>query len=116
MGSILRNPVDVSPAQFRGLDTLFRPIRLVAEEPTIEIIVIHEDMDIMLSFLSIHETADINAFLARLRQECKKPFVLVLPPGSAESERIEAESQLLQAGVPVFPTMARAAPGHRAGQ
>ncbi len=109
VGSILRNPVDVSPAQFRGLDTLFQAIRLVAEEPAIEIAVIQEDMDIMLSFLSAHETADINAFLARLRQECKKPFVLVLPPGSAETERIGAESQLLQAGVPVFPTMARAA-------
>jgi acyl-CoA synthetase (NDP forming) len=109
VGSILRNPIDVSPAQFRGMDTLYEAIRTVTQDPGIDVLVIQEDMDIMLSFLGAHETADINAFLASLRQECEKPFILVLPPGSAETERAQAETRLLQAGVPVFPTMARAA-------
>ncbi len=109
VGSILRNPVDVSPAQFRGPDTLFRALEVVAHEPGIDVVLLQEDMDIMLSFLGQPETGVINTFLARFPQACGKPLVMVLPPGSAEPERVELEDRLLTAGIPVFPTMARAA-------
>jgi acyl-CoA synthetase (NDP forming) len=108
VGSILRNPVDVSPAQFRGPDTLFRALEVVAHEPGIDVVLLQEDMDIMLSFLGQPETGVINAYLAGFREACGRPLVMVLPPGSAEAERVELENQLLTAGIPVFPTMARA--------
>ena len=109
VGSILRNPVDVSPAQFRGLDTLCETLRVIASDDAIELLMIQEDVDIMHSFLGVEETRDINAFLARFPQETHTPLVVVLPGGSAESHRVEVEEQLLAAGIPVFPTMARAA-------
>ncbi len=75
----------------------------------IDVILLQEDMDIMHSFLGQAETRVINAYLATLPKACGKPLVMVLPSGSAEAERVEVEGGLLAAGVPVFPTMARAA-------
>ena len=109
VGSILRNPVDVSPAQFRGLETLCETLRVVASDDAIELLIIQEDVDIMHSFLGVEETRDINAFLARFPRETDTPVVVVLPVGSAEADRVRVEEQLLSAGIPVFPTMARAA-------
>ncbi len=109
VGSILRNPVDVSPAQFRGLDTLYETIRVVASDRSSDLLLLQEDVDIMHSFLGLPETRKVNAFLSGLPQEMGKPLVMVLPGGSAEMHRVEVEEQLLAAGIPVFPTMARAA-------
>ncbi len=109
VGSILRNPVDVSPAQFRGLDVLFESIRLVASDPGVELLIVQEDVDIMLSFLGDRETDSINDFLSALSKESHKPLVMVMPPGSCEPKRLESLERLQEAGVPVFPTMTRAA-------
>ena len=109
VGSILRNPVDVSPAQFRGLDVLFKSIRLVASDPRVGLLIVQEDVDIMLSYLGDRETDSINHFLSTLADECHKPLVMVMPPGSCEFKRLAAIERLQDAGVPIFPTMSRAA-------
>jgi acyl-CoA synthetase (NDP forming) len=109
VGSILRNPVDVSPAQFRGMDVLFESIRLVASDPGVELLIVQEDVDIMLSYLGDSETDSINHFLSTLQDECHKPLVMVMPPGSCEAKRLESVERMQEAGVPVFPTMSRAA-------
>lgn len=109
VGSILRNPVDVSPAQFGGLSTLFQAIELVAEDPVIELVLIQEDVDILLSLMSHKDVRRINDSFADLKSRQKKPLVIVLPSGSAEPERLDMEQTLLRASIPVFPTMERAA-------
>ncbi len=109
VGSILRNPVDVSPAQFRGLETLFEAIRVVASDASSDLVIVQEDVDIMHSFLGIAETREVNEFLTRLPRETEKPMAVVLPGGAAELHRVEVENQLLAAGIPVFPAMSRAA-------
>ncbi len=109
VGSILRNPIDVSPAQFRGPDALFLALEAIARETGIDLILLQEDVDIMLSFLGQPETREINAFLTEFPQASGKPLLMVLPQGSAEVERVELENEFLDAGVPVFPTMERAA-------
>ncbi len=109
VGSILMNPVDVSPAQFRGLESLFEAIRVVALDGSSDLLIVQEDVDIMHSFLGVEETRKVNAFLATLPHETGRPLVIVLPSGSAEPDRIEIESDLLEAGIPVFPSMMRAA-------
>lgn len=109
VGSILRNPVDISPAQFKGVDTICEAIRLVASDNAIDILMLQEDIDIMHSYLGVEETREVNAFLARLPQEMNKPLVVVFPGGSVEMQRVAVEEQLLAAGIAVFPTMARAA-------
>lgn len=109
VGSILRNPVDVSPAQFRGLATLCEAISVTASDDGIEAILLQEDVDIMHSFLGVAETNEINKYLLRLPVESGKPLIMILSVGSTEEQRVAVESQFLAAGVPVFPTMARAA-------
>jgi len=108
VGSILRNPVDISPAQFRGLDAQFESIRLVAADPGIELLIVQEDVDIMLSYLGEKETDSINGFLSTLSRETGTPLVMVMPPGSCEAKRGISVQRLQEAGVPVFPTMSRA--------
>jgi len=109
VGSILRNPVDVSQAQFRGLSTLFQSIDLVARDAAIDIILIQEDMDILLPIYSWKGLEEINDFFVELGSRQNKPIVVVLPHGSAEFERIQIEQKLLGDSISVFCSMERAA-------
>jgi acyl-CoA synthetase (NDP forming) len=109
VGSILRNPVDVSQAQFRGLATLSQSIDLVARDTAIDIILIQEDMDILLPIYSWKGLEEINDFFIELGSSQNKPIIVILPHGSAESERLQIEQKLLAASIPVFCSMERAA-------
>jgi len=109
VGSILRNPVDVSQAQFRGLAALFQAIDLIARDTVIDIVLIQEDIDILLPIYSQKGLEEINEFFIELGSRQNKPIVVVLPPGSAEPERLQIEQKLLAASIPVFCSMERAA-------
>lgn len=109
VGSILRNPVDVSQAQFRGLPTLFQAIELVARDTTNDVLLIQQDVEILLPIYSQKGVAEINDFLIQMRSRQSKPLIVVLPPGSAEKERSEIEQKLLTASIPVFSSVERAA-------
>ena len=107
VGSILRNPVDVSQA--RGMANLFKAIDLVARDTVIDIILIQEDIDILSPIYGQKGLEEINEFFMELRNRHNKPVIIVLPPGSAEPERLQIEQKLLPASVPVFCSMERAA-------
>jgi len=109
VGSILRNPVDVSQAQFRGLAALFQAIDLIARDTVIDTVLIQEDIDILLPIYSQKGLEEINEFFIELGSRQNKPIVVVLPPGSAEPERLQIEQKLLAASIPVFCSMERAA-------
>lgn len=109
VGSILRNPVDVSQAQFRGLAALFQAIDLVARDTIIDIVLIQEDIDILLPIYSRKGLEEINEFFIELGSRQNKPIIVVLPPGSAEPERLQIEQKLLAASIPVFCSMEHAA-------
>jgi acyl-CoA synthetase (NDP forming) len=109
VGGILCNPVDVSQAQFRGLAALFQAIDLVVADPIGDIVLIQEDIEILLPIYSQKGLEEINEFFIELRRRQNKPIIVVLPPGSAEAERLEIEQKLLAASVPVFCSMERAA-------
>jgi acyl-CoA synthetase (NDP forming) len=109
VGSILHNPVDVSQAQFRGLATLFQAIDLVARDTAIDVVLIQEDIDILLPIYSWKGMEEINEFFVELRSRQNKPIIVILPPGSAEPERLKIEQKLLAASTPVFYSMERAA-------
>ena len=109
VGSILRNPVDVSQAPNRDPMALSQAIELVIEDPVIEAMIVQEDLDTFLSYSSSAELERINDFFVRLGRAHSKPLIIVLPPGSAEAERLSLEQRLLQASIPTFPTMERAA-------
>jgi len=109
VGSILCNPVDVSQAQFRGLATLLQAIDLVVRDTISDIVLIQEDIEILLPIYSQKGLEEINEFFIDLARRQSKPIVIVLPPGSAETERLEIEQKLLAGSVPVFCSMERAA-------
>lgn len=107
VGSILRNPVDVSQAH--GMATLFQAIDLVARDTIIDIVLIQEDIDILLPIYSWKGLEEINEFFIELGGKHNKPIIVILPPGSAEPERLQIEQKLLAASIPVFCSMERAA-------
>jgi acyl-CoA synthetase (NDP forming) len=109
VGSIFRNPVDVSQAQFRGLPTLFKAIDLVARDTTSDVVLVQEDIDILLPIYPRRGLEEINEFLIELGTRQNKPVIVVLPSGSAEPERLQIEQKLLAASIPVFYSMERAA-------
>jgi acyl-CoA synthetase (NDP forming) len=109
VGGILCNPVDVSQAQFRGLATLFQAIDLVVRDTVSDVILIQEDIEILLPIYSQKGLEEINGFFIDLRRRQHKPLIVVLPAGSAETERLEIEQKLLAGSVPVFCSMERAA-------
>jgi acyl-CoA synthetase (NDP forming) len=107
VGSILRNPVDVSQAHDRA--ALFQAVDLVARDTIIDIVLIQEDIDILLPVYSLKGLEEINEFFIELRRRHNKPIITILPSGSAEPERLEIEQKLLAASIPVFYSMERAA-------
>ena len=109
VGNILHNPVDISQAQFRGLATLFQAIDLIVRDTVSDVILIQEDIEILLPIYSQKGLEEINGFFIDLRRRQNKPLIVVLPPGSAETERLEIEQKLLAGSVPVFCSMERAA-------
>ena len=109
VGGIFRNPIDVSQAQSRDPLSLSRAMQLIVEDPIIELVIVQEDVDILLSYSSLREVERINDFFVELGGRQSKPLVIVLPPGSAEPERLSLEQRLSKASIAVFPTMERAA-------
>ncbi len=109
VGGILRNPVDVSQAQFRGLSTLFQAVDLIVKDTVSDVVLIQEDVEILLPIYSQKGLEEINDFLIELRRRQNKPLVVVLPPGSVETKKLEIEQRLLAASIPVFCSMERAA-------
>jgi acyl-CoA synthetase (NDP forming) len=109
VGGILRNPVDVSQAQFRGLGTLFQAIDLIVGDTISDVVLIQEDAEILLPIYSRKGLEEINEFIIGLGRRQNKPIIIVLPPGSVEKERLEIEQSLLAASIPVFSSMERAA-------
>jgi len=108
VGSIVSNPVDIS--QRSGNFQAFRQAtELVAADPRIDIIVIYENVDILSKFLPQQIVDEMNVFVIELSLRQAKPVVVVLPPGSAEIRRLDVIGQFTEAGIPVYPTMDRAA-------
>jgi acyl-CoA synthetase (NDP forming) len=117
VGGILRNPVDVSQAQFRGLPTLFQAIDSIVRDAAGDIILIQEDIEILLPIYSQKGLEEINEFIIELRRRQNKPIIVILPPGSVEAQRLQTEQKLLSGSIPVFCSMERAARAiHRLNQ
>ena len=108
VGSVLRNPLDVSQG-YGDVDKLRRGMELVYAEPQVDILVVYENADILGRFLSQDVRDGMNALFIEFSRRHKKPVIAVLPPGSAEESRLNVKKSLLGAGMPVFDSMDRAA-------
>ena len=108
VGSILRNPVDLSQSGSNRL-MIKEATGYVLEDPAIDLIVVQIDAGILLKYLPWELVQSIFNVFIELSTERRKPIVIVSPPGASETQRIDMEQQFTRASIPVFPTMRRAA-------
>ena len=69
----------------------------------------YENAGVILGSLSKERVDELNHTMVNFSQKQSKPILVVLPPGPAEMRRIEIERILSHAGIPVYPSMERAA-------
>ncbi|MBN2462613.1 MAG: hypothetical protein JXB43_03330, partial [Dehalococcoidia bacterium] len=108
VGSILRNPVDVSQSGSNP-DIIREALGAVLADSAIDLVIIQEDAGILLKYFPLEWVQDINTVFVDFRANQEKPIVVVSPPGASDLQRLEIERRLTQASIPVFPTMERAA-------
>jgi acyl-CoA synthetase (NDP forming) len=108
VGSVLGNPVDLSQ-RFGDSQALKRAMDLVAAEPYIDVIVIYENAGVIMDSQLKEKTDELNHTIVNLSQKQSKPILVVLPPGPAEIRRLEIGRMLSRAGIPVYPSVERAA-------
>jgi acetate---CoA ligase (ADP-forming) len=108
VGSVLVNPLDVSqrPGDLQALERVFD---LVAAEPQIDLIVVYENADLLVRFMTKEVADRVNAVIVGAARKQSKPVIVVSPPGSSDAERLDIERRLSGAGIPVYPSMERAA-------
>ncbi len=108
VGSIVRNPVDISESHGQP-SILHKVMEVIMADANIQLVIVQEDADILMKYGCLQVSDTINGILIDFASRCSKPVVVVSPPGSAEMDRLRIENQLSQASIPVFPTMERAA-------
>ncbi len=108
VGSVLVNPVDVSQRS-GNLEIFERTFELVAAEPVVDLIVVYENVDLLVTFMGQPVCDALNGIVARAGPRYGKPVIVVSPPGAADRERLKVEAGLAADGTAVFPSMERAA-------
>jgi acyl-CoA synthetase (NDP forming) len=108
VGSVLVNPVDVSQRS-GNLPAFEQTLELVAAEPSIDIVAIYENADLLVTFLPKQITDGLHDAIINLKSKQPKTVILVSPPGALDMQRLEIENRMGEAGIPVFPSMERAA-------
>ena len=108
VGSVLVNPLDVSQRP-GDLQTFERAIELVANEPHIDIIAIYENADLLVGFMTKGVADLMNGIIVKSSRKQSKPIIVISPPGSSDAERLDIEYRLSDAGIPVYPSVERAA-------
>ena len=108
VGSVLCNPVDLSQ-RYGDPQALGRAMELVAGEPDIDLIVVYETAGAILESFPGEIVNALNGTIMNFGKSQSKPVVVILPPGPAEMRRLDIERRLSRAGIPVFPSIERAA-------
>ncbi len=108
VGTIFRNPLDLG---FPGANfpLLTKVVELVAGDPNIDLIIIQKHVDMLLKLSSYDNVKKMNSLFIDWKNSIKKPIIIVSSPGMREAERLSLDSELSEAGVPVFLSVERAA-------
>lgn len=108
VGCILRNPLDIGNSG-GNLETFGEILDAIATDPRLDILLAVENMQDFISFLPPDIVFGINEALIHFKNEKGKPVVVVMPPSLAEADRLKTEKKLSEAGIPVYPSLERAA-------
>lgn len=109
-GTSLRNPVDSAFGQSR--QQLQETIAIVASCHEIASLIIHLDVDTFLHFFGERELTNTTDAMIRAARDCVKPVIVVLRTSAfpeAVKAILEHQRVLVAAGIPVYPTIHRAA-------
>jgi acyl-CoA synthetase (NDP forming) len=109
-GTGLRNPFDIPTRQTR--QQFQETINIVASGSQIGCLIVHIQLDNYLQLFGESELLNWTRALAAISHDCPKPMVLVPRTCSTpEAVKVISEQQaiLLPAGIPVYPTIHRAA-------
>jgi len=109
-----KNPVDLG---FMGFfpEVYSQSIRLTATDPNIDVLLLYQITEYFQQFTPhLDWPGNISAEMARMRGELEKPMVIVIPPLEQDKPEFITKRQALvqklrQNGIPVFPTIDRAA-------
>jgi acyl-CoA synthetase (NDP forming) len=106
-GCILRNPLDVGAI---GADPakVGRIVELVLADPNLDALIVHEPVQAVAMTSGPEQLRAVNQLFARYRTEQPKP-IIVVSPGRLAAETAAIEDLLASCGIPVFPTLERAA-------
>ncbi|MFH1625011.1 MAG: CoA-binding protein [Pseudomonadota bacterium] len=107
-GSIMRNPLDMGAAG-GIMAILSKTIELVLDDPLIEALIIQVPVDLLFGFGPGNVFHDTIGVIVNFRKTQTKPIIVLSPHGEAVAERLEFESRLSDAKIPVYPTVERAA-------
>lgn len=95
--------------RFRVLQGLQRAMDLAGANRRLDVIAVYQDIDALVGLMD-RETADsVASAILKASQAAGKPVIVVSPPGRLETDRLEVEGRLSEAGLPVYPSMPRAA-------
>ena len=107
-GSILRNPLDMGSVG-ANLDILEKTLTIAAADDHVDLIIVQDPIDDLISFLGKQWVESINDVFIRLKETQSKPILAISPVGMPLADQWQIEQKLLRAGIPVFPTLERAA-------
>lgn len=109
VGSILHNPLDITPT-LGSPSILEKVMELVTADPVVELILVQEDVELILPYVNnMEQFQQLNNVFLNFAHRQNKPIIIVLPPGEAETERLELARRLNQGGIAVFSSVERAA-------
>jgi len=109
-----KNPVDLG---FMGFfpEVYSQSILLTATDPNVDVLLLYQITEFFQQFTPhLDWPGNISAEMARIRGEVEKPMVIVIPPLEQDKPEFITKRQALvqklrQNGIPVFPTIDRAA-------
>ena len=109
-GAIFKNPVDVPPLARQ--EQYVRAVKAVADADNIDIVLMHFPFDMWALANKALLISPFNEMIAEVAGSIKKPLAVVLhycATAHAYKLAVETQEKLVKLGLPVFPSIARAA-------
>jgi acyl-CoA synthetase (NDP forming) len=108
VGSILHNPLDVSQS-LGNIEVIQRAVELASNDDNVSLVIIQERIDLLVRLASIDMVDRMTNMFLELNNGRIKPLVVVLERGMAEEAWKNTIKAIIDAEIPVFPNLERAA-------
>jgi len=109
-GTSVKNPVDMAGA-WGHVETVEDTIRTIESDKNVDMLI----LEVSMHYSSLYALADqkypqkLLEIIKKMKKEAKKPFFVVLSSTPYEQDRLRFDKELTNAGVPVYPSIQRAA-------